>query len=231
MENESKTTAAAEQPEGTQSVEAAQAPDATTGAELERSDNPSDGEGCEAVTVIIVCRNPKQGELMARSVMKNLVGADIDIHLVSEENLRDTLQETLLEHLPHVHTERIILMTDGMLILNPVTIHDIGVKKNVTNLLPALMHKSALEGLLNDLKENMPYADVVEAYNGSVIPEVKPIVLRNWREENWLVPIGSVNPPIGEIRKWSETQKFIHVAPQSWSEELVQFFEEHFPKE
>ena len=82
----------------TESVETPETPDtqSETRTEVERpADTPTDGEGCEGVTVIIAAI--AYGALMAQSVKKNLTGVDADIHLVTEENLRDTLVETLTD--------------------------------------------------------------------------------------------------------------------------------------
>ena len=95
-ENENKTDAAVEQPENTESVAAVETPDtqSETGTDVAGQDVPRDGEGCESVTVVIIARDEKHGELMARSVKKNLIGVDADIQLVTGDNLCDTDIET-----------------------------------------------------------------------------------------------------------------------------------------
>lgn len=234
-EDENKNTeAAAEQPETFEPVETVETPD-TESATGDAVQGPTDGEGCESVTVVIIAHNERQGELMGLSVKKNLTGVDADIHLVTAENLKDTDIETLLEHLPHVGTERIILMTDGMVILNPVVLGDIACVKAVKNgdtidfntLIPTLMHKSALQQLLDSLKEKKPYADIQKEYFGNCMPEgYQPTILRPWREENWLMLVTSNKPSIDALRQWGKTQKFAHIGPNSWTEDVVKFLEE-----
>ena len=240
-EDESKNAAAAaEQSQGAQPVESIKTPDTPSGAPVEGpgDQKPADGEGCEAVTVVIICLDPDKGALAARSVRKNLVGVDADIHVVSEENLRDTLPATLLEHLPHCQTERIVLMTDGMLLLNPVTLSDIGVVKCVQRgsirdydvRVPIMLHKSALEPLLQQLVSEKPYANVANEYFLAVMPEVRPIDITLWLESPWLLPLVSVSPDIAVVGKWAETQKFLFVSDKSWSADVVKFLEERFPE-
>lgn len=231
MENENKTTAAVEQPESTQPVAAAEAPDTTsqTGTDVAGQDVPRDGEGCESVTIVIIARDAKHGWLMARSVMKNLIGVDADIHLVTENNLCDTDIETLQNHLPHIQTDRLIMMTEGMVILNPVTIHDIGLRKSPAAKMPTLMYKSVLKPLLQEMKADLPYADIAETYIRAT-PEVKPIPVGDWRTDPWLLPVISKNPNIEAVEKFAQWKKFMHVGPDSWSDGLVKFLEERFPE-
>lgn len=200
---------------------------------------PRDGEGREGVTVVIIARDRDQGTLMGRSVYKNLTGVDADIHLVTEEHLRDTDLHTLLDHLPHVHTERIILMTDGMVMLNPVLLGDIACVKAVkkgdyldyNTLMPVLMHKSALQQLLDSIKDEKPHADIVNEYFHGCMPDgFQPVVLRSWREECWLMPVVSKNPNTDALRQWGKRQKFAHIGPESWSDDLVKYLEERFSK-
>lgn len=244
-EDESKTTeaaaAAAEQSEETQSVETADTTDAATGsgADVEGpAGAPRDGKGCEGVTVIIIARDARHGELMARSVAHNLIGADADIHMVSGEHLKESDAETLLEHLPHVMTERIILMTEGMVILNPVTIYEIGCRrgelteKGVTageGRTPKLMHKSVLQQMLPEMLKTYAGFDVALEYDGYARPQVAPVIMRHWDKDNWLLPVISENPPLEALEKWGGTQRFAWISPRSWTETVMEFLEKRFP--
>lgn len=197
---------------------------------------PADGEGCEGVTVVIIAHDGRHLELIGQLVKKNLTGVDADIHAVTGEHLKDTLIETLVEHLPHVDTERIILMTDGMVIMNPVVLGDIACPKAVkkgdfldfNTLMPVLMHKTALQQLLDSLKEEKPHADIVNEYFSHCMPDgFQPVVLREiWREENWLMPVASKQPSIDALRQWGKTQKFVYIGPDSWTEDVVTFLQE-----
>jgi len=224
----------------TQPVETLETPNtqSETRTDVERpADTPSDGEGCESVTVIIVTDNEIHGELMAHSVKKNLIGVDADIHLVTGENLRNTLVETLMEHMPHVKTERIILMTDSMVILNPVTIYEIGVRKAVQitpNLLsfqtntPMLMHKSVLLPLLDDMRQNSPYADVMDTYGQCVNTDVEPLIMKPWNADRWLLPVVSKAPFASTIAHWAATQRFMHIQSRPWPNTVEKFLEDRF---
>lgn len=247
-ENESKTTeqpaADAGQTENTQSVETVETPDTATGGgtDVERPDAPRDGEGCEAVTVIIIASDEKHGELSARSVRQNLVGVDADIHLVTEEHLKDTDVETLLEHLPHVETERIVLMTEGMVILNPVTLHDIAVPKakyvKIANgavqdydgvKAPVMYYKSVLQRLLPYMKDEMPHGSIADEYFSRVYPGILPLNVEGWQSEPFVLPIVSSNPPRAALGEYGRWKKFAWISPQSWTDTVVKFLEERFP--
>lgn len=228
-----------EQPKDAQPVAAAETLDtqSPSGDTVEGPDNnepgqaavediPHDGPGCEAVTVVVIARDAQHGQLAARSVVKNLKGADMDVHVLDGDHLRDTDIETLLEHLPWVKTERIILMTEGVMLLNPVTICDIGVMKTPASRLPALFHKTALEDLLPWLKKNLPHADVATEYQERLCAEVRPLELGDWRTDPWLLPVISENPSRQVLDEYGQWKKFIHVSPRSWTPGVIAFLEE-----
>lgn len=231
------TKAAAEQPESTQSVAAAETPDTQSapGGGMER---PHDGEGAEAVTVVIVMSDPQRTLLAERSVRKNLVGADaLVLRLdISQNPLAVALSEMLKAT---DTTERIILMTDCMLFLNPVAIYEVGVHKAVPQpkglsyqtRMPVMMRRSVLLPLLEQLEaSDLPYADIVDAYMQSEKPAVLPVVLKQWNTERWLLPVVSENPSMAVIAFWAKTQHFMHVSPRSWNAEIVKFLEDRYPE-
>lgn len=239
-ENESKKAEAPkEQPESTQPLESAAAADTTTeaGTNVDRpEDAPADGAGFEGVTVVIITADEGRGALMARSVKQNLKGVDADIHVVSGENLRDTLPETLLAHLPHCKSERIVLMTDGMMLLNPVTLADIAVIKgkcvgeivDYDLRMPVMQHRSVLEEFLPEMMAEYPHGNLVSFYFEAVHGDIRPIDPCEWNKSCWLLPVISQNPPIDVVEKWAVTQKFLYVSQQSWSDDLVKFLDERF---
>lgn len=229
-ENESKTTAAA--------AAAAEQPD-NSHVDVEGSDAPRDGEGRESVTVVIIAYDDKHGYLMARSAKNNLIGVDADIHVVTDEHLKDTDAKTLLEHLPYVKTERIILMTDGMMFLNPVTLYEIGCRRGTLTAkgvtlgechTPKLMHKSVLEKMLPEMIATYAHFDVAMEYDEYARPQVAPVIMRPWDQDNWLLPVVSKNPPLEALEKWSKTQRFAWISPQSWTDTVVKFLEDRFPE-
>lgn len=243
-EDENKTTqaaaAAAEQPENTQSVETAETPDTTagTGDAVERpADAPRDGKGCEAVTVVIIEHNEQHALLAARSVKANLVGADaLVVRIAGQDGATDA--QALLRFVGEVcSTERLIVMTDEMIILNPVTICEIGCRrgelteKGVTvgeNRTPKLMHKSVLEKMLPEMIANYAGFDPLLEYDEYARPQVAPVIMRPWDQDNWLLPVISKNPPLEALEKWAKTQRFAWIAPQSWTDTVVKFLEERF---
>jgi len=241
-EDESKNTPTAteEQPENAQSVATVAAPDDTTpsGGEVERPDDPRDGEGCEAVTVVIVETSEPHALMAARSVKQNLVGADV-LAAVLEVDPQMTLIEALLRFVTEVtSSERIILMTDSMLLLNPTTIHEIGCRRGVLTdkgvalgeeRTPKLMYRSVLLRLLPYLKDNYPHASIFLEYDQFARPEVMPLLMRPWNQDNWLLPVVSAAPKPELLRQWARTQRFMYVKPEAWPKTLVEFLEERFP--
>lgn len=204
------------------------------------ADAPRDGEGCEAVTVVIIAQSEKHGELAAKSVKTYLIGVDCDVHVVTGENLRDTDIETLLEHLPYVTTERVIVMTEGMLILNPVTLHDIAIPKaRLVKTIPdygcvkapVMYFRTVLNQLLPALAAEKPYASLADEYYHGICPGgYTPInVGDDWRQDPFVLPVVSKEPPVEKVKRFAEWKKFIYVSPKSWSTDLVKFLEERFP--
>jgi len=238
--NESKNPATEEQAANVQSVESTvenpvDIPDAGEAVARPGDDDTDDGEGFEAVTVVIVSQDPDTGGLAAESIKANLYGANADIHLVTGENLRETLAKTLIEHLPHVKTERIVLMTDGMVVLSPITLGDISCikamqgKQGLTynTRTPLLLHKSVFADVLNAIEVSGDPLDPIDTYFKSILPDnFYPVMLKDWREDPWLLPVISKNPPIAEVRKWAAVRKFGHISSQSWSAEIKAFIEE-----
>lgn len=241
-EDESKTTtAAAEQPETAQPVENVEAPDTGTpsGDQLERPDEPRDGDGCEAVTVVIVETDELHALMAARSVRQNLVGADaLVVRLGVDPQM--TLIDALLRFVTEATgSERIILMTDSMVLLNPTTIHEIGCRRGVLTdkgvtlgevRTPKLMYRSVLLRLLPYLKDNFPHANVLLEYDQYARPEVMPLLMRPWNQDNWLLPVVSAAPKPELLRQWARTQRFMYIEPRTWPKAVEEFLEERFHK-
>ena len=246
--NETKNAEAAEeQPTKTEPVATVETPDTTTtaGDDVERpadipadipADEPKDGQGVESVTVIVIAHQETRGYLACKSVEKYLHGVDCDVHLVSDEHLRENLVETLKEHLPYIKTERIILMTENMVILNPITLGDIAVVKakavgtvlDFNTGMPVLMHKSALQALISEAVEaGRLDIDVVNTYFGGTLPEgFRPLVLGEWKKDPWLLPVVSQSPSVDAIAKYAEWKKFAVISDVSWSDDVVYFLKQ-----
>lgn len=197
-------------------------PEATVESPADTTTAPADGEGFEGVTVVILDYTG-HGNITAETVKANLVGVDCEIRIVKTE---DTQVKTLLAELPEVETERIILMDDQQLLLAPVSIYDIGVKKYrktgnsivPETRMPVLMHKSVLQPLLESLDIDAPDAEVAAAYLGSVNLSVTPIVLDDWRNDPWLLPIVSEKPNVEVLRNWAAKKKFAWI--KQWTPDI-----------
>lgn len=250
-EDESKTTkepaAAAGQPESTQSVETAEAPDTQpeTGGEVERpedvNDAPRDGEGCEAVVVIVAETHhdhPEYARTVARSVKQNLTGVDALVVIMGYDPAM-TLAQSLLRMIGELETERIILITDDMVILNPVTICEVGCRrgelteKGVTVgdcRTPKLMHRSVLLKMLPEMIAAYAAFDPILEYDEYARPQVAPVIMRPWSKDNWLLPVVSEHPPLEVLQKWAKTQRFMFISRPKWPSSVVKFLEDRFPE-
>ena len=237
-EDESKTTtAAAEQPETAQPVENVEASDTGTapGGQLERPDEPRDGEGCEAVTVCVVQtsqEDQKPLELCLRSLEKNLREADakVEVLVVADGT---TLEEVLRERLDAIGTERIVLMTDRMAILNPVTLADIAVvkadaRRRFSPGMPAMMRKSVLLRFLGWKQDNLPYMSLVDAYMANVEKDIRPLPVGDWTTDPWVLPVVSGNPSEKVLREYAAFKRFLCVRSEVYPQSVKHFLEERF---
>lgn len=241
MEKDETKTTVTQQPENSQPMEIVETSDAASGATVEGpgDEQPRDSEGCEAVTVVIVESNEQHAMTAARSVKQNLVGADA---LVVRLNVDP--QTTLIEAMePFINdtsaAERIILMTDSMILLNPTTVFELGCRRSMLTekgveigelRTPHLMHRSVLLRLLPYLKNEFPHANLMLEYDNYARPEVMPVIMRHWSQDNWLLPIVSSSPNPEAIRKWAATQRFMFIENREWPKEVVRFLEERFPE-
>lgn len=226
--NETKSSAKSEQQAAVEAPATVETP-ATTEA-------PADSKGCEAVTVIVIeSEDFAVGAAIAvRSVRQNLKGVDADIQVVKG----DLNVETLKSSLDFVQTERIILMTANMIILNPVLLSDIALVKakkmgntiTANTGMPVMVHKSALEVLLKEAEEaSQPHIDILDTYFPGTVPTgFTPFILGDWNKDPFVLPVVSKNPSIEAIGKFAEWKKFMHIGPDSWSEDLKAYLENRF---
>ena len=214
-------------------------PDTTPGtpdSSLEAAPPPADGEGCESVTVIVAQTHqdhPEYASTVARSMKQNLIGADALV-LIMACNPEMTMVETLQRMLEMVGTERIVLATDDMVILNPTTIYELGCRRAISSTdkvpTPMLMHKSALAPLLDYMKAELPYADVMLEYDRRVRSAVLPAATHPWNKDNWLLPVVTENPSPEVLRQWAATQRFLFINRPKWPQSVVKFLDERFPE-
>lgn len=201
---------------------------------------PADGEGCEGVTVIVAAtqdRHPEYADITARSVKQNLMGVDARV-VVMRYNREMTLGQQLLLMLDYVGTERIVLMTDEMVLLNPTTLYELGCRrgelteKGVTVgecRTPKLMHKSVLLKMLPEMIATYALFNPLLEYDEYARPQVMPVVMRQWNLDNWLLPVVSASPSMDAIRQWAKTQRFMFNCRSEWPRQVVKFLEERFP--
>lgn len=182
-------------------------PDTATAAKAPvAGSSPTDADGCEAVTIIITADSEDRADLAIRSMKRNLLGVDAEVVVVSPPD-KDAVEQAVQA----AKTRRVILMTGNMLILNPVTIHDIGIKKAIDHM-PVLLYKSGI------------YA------KSSTLDAVRPLPIGDWRTDPWLLPVVSGNPDIPTLRRLADFKRFIYISDKSWTPAVVKFLEERFPK-
>ena len=211
---------------------------AEAGTTVER---PADGEGCEGVTVIIVetlPEHPERASLAARSVRRNLMGVDAQLYILRYGE-PSTVAQRLLQLLEAAPTERLVLMTDEMMILNPVLLGDVACVKaakvgqaySYNARIPVMMHRSALKALLESLlQQQLPYTDIVDAYFRGTLPDgYRPVMLGDWKTDPWLLPVVSRDPDTAALARYAQWKKFMHVGSASWSAGLLAFLEARFP--
>jgi len=224
--NETKSSAKSEQQAAVEAPATVETPAVT--------ETPTDSKGCEAVTVIVIESEDFAGDIAVRSVKQNLKGVDADIQVVKG----DLDVETLKSSLDFVQTERIIIMTANMIILNPVLLSDIALVKakkmgntiTANTGMPVMVHKSALEVLLKEAEEaNQPHIDILDTYFPNTVPTgFTPFILGDWNKDPFVLPVVSKNPSIEAISKFAEWKKFMHIGPDSWSEDLKAYLENRF---
>ena len=196
-----------------------------------------DGPGFEAVTVVIMSDDADHARLMELSVASMLRGVTGHVLKIIDTDGRQSQVEQLQAHLDEVPTERIVLMTDGMLLLQPVTLYDIGVRKAFpasrrplrTSCTPVLMHLSVLREMLEYLACEFPHEDVADYYQKNTLWDVAPVMYgASWRDCPWLLPVVSQLDDVSVLKHEALTHKFLLLQPQAWTPAVVQFLEKRF---
>lgn len=242
-ENETQNTpSATEQSPQPQSLAAAATPDPTTDGGTPLAGPPSDGEGCQGVTVIVAETTPGHPEyarLAARTVKVNLVGVDAVVAIMAYEP-PTTLAEALLRTLnEEVATERIVLMTDHMALLQPTSLAELGCRRGELTergvtvgecLTPKLMYRSVLLRMLPEMIGTYAAFDPLLEYDEYARPQVMPVIMHPWRHDNWLLPVGSASPDPAALAQWGRTQRFLIVKREEWPGAVVEFIEKRFPE-
>ena len=257
--------AAAQQPAQTEES----APDA--GGEIAVADDGPIDENQDPtfvpVTVLVVATSAANNYLLLRHCLrplqKNLRGVDAQVKVVGAERpdwldceswLSDAagefnhLNELVARALPHVETNRVILMTDRMLLARPVTLADIALMKalpeggdlptlkvlaelleteparlwNYQTHMPLYAFRKPLLSLLRTLSE-IGHEDLhlPTAYNNAIYSSGMLPTLLDWATDQWLLPVVSAHPSMERMKAFLVKKKFIWISPNSEGAEVV----------
>lgn len=237
--NETKTAAAAEeQHKDAPAVETVETPDTTTQDEANvagpevadtsaQTDAPRDFDGGEAVTVIIVCTiddDERPLQIAQESLARYLRGVDADVRVMKPDE-GEALEQKLLDALDSIQTDRIVLMTDRMALLNPLSLAEIAVRKqdDCVVFMPAMMRKSVLIHFLGWKMEKLPDMPLAQAYAKSVDSDILPMLIGNWREDPWMLPVVTDNPSEQVLSEYSARKRFLCVKSARYPESVIAF--------
>ena len=218
------------------------------------------------VTVLVVATSAANNYLLLRhclrSLQKNLRGVDAQVKVVGAERpdwldceswLSDAagefnhLNELVARALPHVETNRVILMTDRMLLARPVTLADIALLKaqpegndlptlkvlaeqtkddprwlwNYLTNMPLYAFRKPLMAVLRFLTE-IGHEDLhlPTVYNNLLFSDLQPTLL-DWATDGWLLPVVSAHPSMERMKAFLVKKKFIWISPNSEGAEVV----------
>lgn len=218
------------------------------------------------VTVLVVATSVANNYLLLRhclrSLQKNLRGVDAQVKVVGAERpdwldcdswLSDAaggfyhLNELVARALPFVETNRVILMTDRMLLARPVSLADIALLKampegndlptlkvlaeqtkddprwlwNYLTNMPLYAFRKPLMAVLRFLTE-IGHEDLhlPTVYNNMLFPDLLPTLL-DWSTDGWLLPVVSAHPSMERMKAYLVKKKFIWISPNSEGAEVV----------
>lgn len=231
----------------------------STAADEVKADDPS----LVSVTVIVVATAPANDYFLLRqclrSLNKNLRGVDAQVKVIGNERPGwidcdtfllspssilpppSTINNAILETLKLIDTARIIILSDRMMLLRPVSIADIALLKalpenegnktvtllaerlnkdkrrlwNYQNNMPFYAFTDTLEKLLRYLEEQkMLELHLPTAYNNLLYEELQPTLL-DWKTDGWLLPVVTEQPSMDAVKKFLPKKKFLFVSEKS----------------
>ena len=187
-----------------------------------------------------------------RSLEKNLRGVNVNVKVVGKEKPQwldenswlDVADESdtqnwnslIMRAAPLVEDERIVIMSDRMILLRPVTLADIALLKaevgangnqtvqllsdwqgskvkvhNYKTNMPAMFFKSTLVDVLDFVmgSKGVVDFDLPTAYFNLIYSELMPVLLE-WTTDSWLLPIISENPDMERVRTYWMKKKFVY---------------------
>lgn len=218
------------------------------------------------VTVLVVATSVANNYLLLRhclrSLRKNLRGVDAQVKVIGCERpdwldcdswLSDAaggfyhLNELVARALPFVETNRVILMTDRMLLARPVSLADIALLKampegndlptmkvlaeltkddprwlwNYQTNMPLYAFRHPLMGVLRYLTD-IGHEDLhlPTVYNNMLFSDLQPTLL-DWATDGWLLPVVSAHPSMERMKAFLVKKKFIWISPNSEGAEVV----------
>ncbi|MBR7043417.1 MAG: hypothetical protein IKI18_04495 [Prevotella sp.] len=218
---------------------------------------------------LLVFQTAQNGHLLRyvlRSVARNLCGVDCELRVVGTEKPEWLREESWLQAegegievvknaIAAVETERVVLMTDRMVLLRPVLLSDIEVLKaaplghkptptmewliaqqgttkhqvfDFDTLMPVLVWKKQVLALIETLPAEAKDLDIATIYFNFLMAGMLPIFI-DWRTDGWLLPLVSDNPNMERVHQLLDKKKFLHVARNSESDGVMQLLKFRLP--
>lgn len=243
---EKETAAAAEQP--------AKAEEPAETAKGEMNDDPA----AVPVTFLVMLTSVDNDCFLLRhclrSLEKNLRGVNANVKVVGKEKPQwlddnswlDVADDAdtqnwnaiIMRAATLVEVERIVIMSDRMSLLRPVTLADIALLKaevgangnqtvhllrdwqgskvkvhNYRTNMPAMFFKSTLIPVLDFVMNSKGVADfdLPTAYFNLIYAELMPVLLE-WTTDSWLLPVISENPDMERVRTYWLKKKFLYIS-------------------
>ena len=259
--NEAKSKKATAVATDAPAVEKGQAAAAKQPAKAEEPAETAKGEmnddpAAVAVTFLVMLTSADNDSFLLRhclrSLEKNLRGVNVNVKVVGKEKPQwldenswlDVADESdtqnwnslIMRAAPLVEDERIVIMSDRMILLRPVTLADIALLKaevgangnqtvqllsdwqgskvkvhNYKTNMPAMFFKSTLVDVLDFVmgSKGVVDFDLPTAYFNLIYSELMPVLLE-WTTDSWLLPIISENPDMERVRTYWMKKKFVY---------------------
>lgn len=215
------------------------------------------------VTVLVVSISPANDFLLLRhclrSLQKNLRGVKAEVKVIGCERpswidcdtwlgtFNGVINACIMSAAISIKTERIIIMTDRMLLARPVSLADIALLKampegndlptmkvlaeltkddprwlwNYQTNMPLYAFRHPLMGVLRYLTD-IGHEDLhlPTVYNNMLFSDMLPTLL-DWATDGWLLPVVSAHPSMERMKAFLVKKKFIWISPNSEGAEVV----------
>ena len=245
----------------------AEEPAETAAGEIDPADDGPIDEHADPtlvpVTVLVVITSPANDFLLLRhclrSLRKNLRGVKAEVKVIGSERpswidcdtwlvtVKGELNACIMSAAISIKTERIIVMTDRMLLARPVSLADIALLKampeansnktvdwlieqqgttkhqvwNYDTHMPLYVFRTQLAHVACFMDENDAFTeDLPTLYNNLLFPDLQPTLL-DWATDGWLLPVVSAHPSMERMKAFLVKKKFIWISPNSEGAEVV----------